>query len=249
MKTSYTHEEILVALRKPLNARRVLKRKGAGGQELSYLATPDVIQKLNEIFGEDGWMDRLLSIEPVNANVGGAMMWRATVSVEARIGDRWIQHADTGIGVARGKSGISPEELEKCIKEAVSDALKRAARKFGDQFGNCLYDKDAPEHQGQSRPEKASVQEIERYNKAVKEARALGLIKKNGDPPEDAEAGANRAALFERLGYVEKWLEKNRPAKAEDSEATDVAENGDGGEDLDEQFQNAVARDEVEVTQ
>ena len=39
-------------------------------------------------------------------------------------------------------AGGSPEALETAIKGAVSDALKRAMRHFGKQFGNSLYDKE-----------------------------------------------------------------------------------------------------------
>jgi DNA recombination protein Rad52 len=142
--------DILEELRKPLDPTRVAKRAGAGNRQLSYLETYDVIDTLNRIFGYGGWSDRVLEIAPVNEH-----LWRATVQLEAYIGDRLVTHSDTGIGVAKG---TSTEELEKCVKECCSDALKRAARKFGDQFGNCLYDKHAPEHGTQStqqRPQQA----------------------------------------------------------------------------------------------
>lgn len=136
---------ILDELGKPLDPKRVAKRDGAGSMKLSYLETYDVIDTLNRIFGYDGWSDRVLELAPVNEN-----LWRATVELSAWIGERLVTHSDTGIGVSRGGKS---EETEKCVKEAVSDGLKRAARKFGDQFGNCLYDKHAPEHGGtQQRP-------------------------------------------------------------------------------------------------
>jgi DNA recombination protein Rad52 len=131
-------DHILNDLSQPLDPSRVSKRTGAGSRQLSYLETYDVINHLNSIFGYDGWSDYLTGIERI-----GPTLWRATVRIEAHIGDTLVTHSDTGIGVHTKESN---EEIEKAVKEAASDALKRAARKFGDQFGNCLYDKSAPEH-------------------------------------------------------------------------------------------------------
>jgi len=137
-------ETILGQLARPLDPSRVAKRSGAGSRKLSYLESYDVIDHLNLIFGYDGWSDRVQEIAQVNEHV-----WRATVELIVEIGDRTVIHTDTGIGICKG---ASTEEQEKAVKECVSDALKRAARKLGDQFGNCLYDKEAPEHNGRNAP-------------------------------------------------------------------------------------------------
>lgn len=140
---------ILKQLSEPLDHDRVAARDGAGGRKLSYLETHDVISKLNEVFGFDGWRDTMRDFEPV-----GDRLFRATVDLEVRFGDTWIKHSDVGIGVVVGQNASS-ESIEKAVKEAVSDALKRAARKLGDQFGNCLYDK---EYNRQNPPQGAQPQ-------------------------------------------------------------------------------------------
>jgi len=49
-------------------------------------------------------------------------------------------HEDCGYG-SMANSRDKAAALEKCKKEAVTDALKRALRSFGNVLGNCLYDK------------------------------------------------------------------------------------------------------------
>jgi hypothetical protein len=50
-----------------------------------------------------------------------------------------VNREDVGHGIA---AGTSSEAIEMARKGAVTDALKRALRSFGNQFGNSLYDKD-----------------------------------------------------------------------------------------------------------
>ena len=81
---------------------------------------------------------------------------------------------------------------ESAIKEAESDALKRALKSFGDQFGLSLYDKDkAWLKPDDSKPTVSSNKPIDRSesDKFIKECEAfinkpankdkLGLLKKN----------------------------------------------------------------------
>lgn len=50
-------------------------------------------------------------------------------------------HEDVGIGeIVNCPSRASA--IDKCRKEAVTDAVKRCLRYFGNSTGNCLYDKD-----------------------------------------------------------------------------------------------------------
>lgn len=135
-------EEQKALLAKPLSPDRIKKRVQAGMQ-LSYLEGWDVISTANDIFGIDGWSSTVTSLACIATDeykggnrTGWQTAYRATVTVV--IGDQ--QHEDAGFG-----SGISYsnaiESHEIALKEAVTDALKRALRHWGDQFGLCLYDK------------------------------------------------------------------------------------------------------------
>jgi len=174
--------QILHELAQPLDPRRVSKRTGAGSAKLSYLETHDVIDRLNAIFGYDGWetsTDTLTPVGPREAPVG----YTATVTITARFSDtRTVRHSDVGWGTVRKM------DCELGAKEAVSDALKRAARKFGPQFGNDLYDKDAPEHRGQMRQAPAAhspgtactEQQVAFYEQAREFAKAIGVPQVTG---------------------------------------------------------------------
>ena len=63
----------------------------------------------------------------------------ATVEVTVESYGNFVEREDVGFGDQRGTSAVAVYEM--AYKEAVTDALKRALRSFGNQFGNALYDK------------------------------------------------------------------------------------------------------------
>jgi DNA recombination protein Rad52 len=148
--------EAVERLNQPLNPARVHKREGGGGRQLSYLEAHDVIRAANDIFGIGGWSYQTrelvcLGEEPVQGRdinkQGFRIAYRAVV--EVRVGDSCFADAGYGDAVEYTGSKLTPHEL--AAKEAVSDAVKRCLKNYGDQFGLCLYDKDAPEHRGGQR--------------------------------------------------------------------------------------------------
>lgn len=126
-------ETVNQQLSQPLEQSRVAKRQGGGGMSLSYLEGFDVIDTANAIFGYDGWSSAVRSV------VATQYGYIATVAV--LIGD--VKREDSGFGIVTRDNG---EGHEMAVKGAVTDALKRALRTFGDQFGNSLYSKDDPNH-------------------------------------------------------------------------------------------------------
>lgn len=126
-------EEVLRDLAKPLEDSRIQGRQvGNQGASAPYLETFDVIETANRIFGPDGWSYRLLGSPMFVDGLNGYM---AEVEVEAM----GVKHSDIGTNMLRSEHATSHD---MSIKGAVSSALKRALRGFGDQFGNSLYDKD-----------------------------------------------------------------------------------------------------------
>ena len=49
-------------------------------------------------------------------------------------------HDDVGVGTA--DQGSRPASMQKAMKEAVTDARKRALKNFGNLLGLCIYDKE-----------------------------------------------------------------------------------------------------------
>lgn len=85
-------------------------------------STEGVINDLIEQSGEEA------SAEVIMAQLGSAGIPKQTVT-----------RNDVGHGTSTAK-GVVPD-FEAAEKEAVTDALKRSLRSFGNQFGNSLYDK------------------------------------------------------------------------------------------------------------
>lgn len=114
--------------------RDFIKTRPQSGQQLRYIEGWYVIERLNAVFGYDGWSFDTGSFVVTNAGD------RAVVYVQVTLRACGVSRADVGVGVTAGKGA---EALETAIKAAVTDGLKRAARTFGTGFGNRLYDKAA----------------------------------------------------------------------------------------------------------
>lgn len=143
-------EPNLEKLTQPLDPSRVKSREGGGGRSLSYIEGHDAIRTANEVFGIGNWSYRVvelseLGVEPIESGdrSGFRAGYRAVVEVEALIDGRVALFSDVGYGDSMEYTGSRITVHELASKEAVTDALKRALKNFGDQFGLSLYDKGA----------------------------------------------------------------------------------------------------------
>ncbi|KAI0351943.1 recombination protein Rad52 [Trametes cingulata] len=130
-------------LDKKLGPEYISQRPGpGGGPKLTYAEGWKIINLANEVFGFNGWSTNVVSIttdfidyseESRRYNVGVTAIVRVTL----RDG---VFHEDVGYGLLEN-SKSKGAALDKCKKEAVTDAVKRTLRNFGNLLGNCLYDK------------------------------------------------------------------------------------------------------------
>jgi len=131
----------------PLNKSNVSTRDQSG-RKLSYLEGWWVIAEANRIFGFDGWTRETIDIRLVaerDREIGQAKAPGFGVSyiVKVRVivfaGDSLVtrEGCGTGHGIDRDLGAAH----ESAIKEAETDAMKRALMTFGNQFGLALYDK------------------------------------------------------------------------------------------------------------
>jgi len=144
---SFTPEQTAM-LEEKLSSSHVASRK-QGGTSLSYIEGYHVIDEANRIFGFDGWSYSISDIKEVAKEAveigarktdGFHVGVVAQVEVSIRSEDfGYLSREDVGFGDQRGTSAVAVYEM--AYKEAVTDALKRALRSFGNQFGNALYDK------------------------------------------------------------------------------------------------------------
>lgn len=180
--------EQVAALSEALDPSRVAQVQVGGGRSAGYLKAYDVIETANRIFGFDGWSYRVIGTPECNE----AGVYSAIVEVAA-LG---VTRTDIGTNPLQGgQSGPQASHHEMSMKGAVSDALKRALRTFGAQFGNDLYEKDTPARGGVRRtPERPQRQEQSR-SEAVNAGNLLSWAFQ--------EHNLNRTAVLSILG-VEK---------------------------------------------
>jgi DNA repair and recombination protein RAD52 len=129
-------------LEAPLNAKHVAERKQAG-RSLSYIEGWHAIAEANRIFGFGNWTRETIDIRCVaeapktfsSGKTGHSVSYvcrvRVTVFGVLREGTGAGHGMDADLGLAH----------ESAIKEAETDAMKRALMTFGNPFGLALYDK------------------------------------------------------------------------------------------------------------
>lgn len=129
-------------LEAPLDKAHVKEPSGSFGPKGDYLEGWHVMNELNRVFGFDGWSYRIdLTRDALDKakNSKGDDQWQAayTCICTLTVGDVTRQDVGFGSGFAKQVG----DAIEGATKEAATDALKRAARTFGNIFGLALYDK------------------------------------------------------------------------------------------------------------
>ena len=86
-------------LKRPFRASQLKWRKGPGGKELVYITARDVMDRLDEAVGSDGWSSHLREVQG-----------RVTCELSIRFGERWITKTD-----GAGDTGIEGEKGENRV--------------------------------------------------------------------------------------------------------------------------------------
>jgi len=121
-----------------------VKTRSQSGRSLSYVEGWWAIAEANRIFGFDGWSRETFEIKCVAERErklsSGADAWGVTyiARVRVRVGDIVREGCGTGHGIDRDLG----QAHESALKEAETDAMKRALMTFGNPFGLALYDKE-----------------------------------------------------------------------------------------------------------
>lgn len=114
-------KDLLTQLKQPFEPKFLKWRVGATSKDktkgiaLAYLDAREVMKRLDEVCGIDGWQAKYIPVE------GGLIC-----ELSIKIGDNWITKSNTA-----DNTKVAP------IKGGASDALKRAAVLFG--VGRYLY--------------------------------------------------------------------------------------------------------------
>jgi DNA recombination protein Rad52 len=135
-----------------------VRTRQSGSLTLSYIEGWHAIAEANRIFGYDAWDRQTMAVKCVWEGLKGnrsACSYIARVRVRVRAGDKEI--CREGCGSGHGV-GLTPGEAhESAIKEAETDAMKRALSTFGNPFGLALYDKEQQNVRGRCKKPQESA--------------------------------------------------------------------------------------------
>lgn len=143
--------EQIKALEAPLIRDNVKARKQAG-REVSYIESWHAESEANRIFGYDGWDSKIKDLRMVSEREvvigkggqyekpGWSVSYICTVAVVVFVDERGPVIRE-GVGAGHGIDADPGQAHESAVKEAASDAEKRALKTWGNQFGLALYDK------------------------------------------------------------------------------------------------------------
>jgi DNA recombination protein Rad52 len=145
-------------------ARSAVSERKQAGRALSYVESWYCIAEANRIFGFGNWDRETVELKCVHEHGdeqdGGKWKHYVTYTAKVRIAVRGVDNVTTvreGCGAGHGKGmGDCGDAHESALKEAESDAMKRALMSFGNSFGLALYDKS-----------QSNVVDVDKQNKFV----------------------------------------------------------------------------------
>ena len=186
------------ALAQPLDPALVSQRKGRGGRKFDYIEGHTAIDQANRIFGFGGWGYELIGdvtmrqIESTDSRTGEVTRSAAYSAMVRVTVPGAPSRTDVGFQAVTDESA---DGHETAFKGAVTDALKRALRSFGDRFGNGLYG-DPPTASRSSRDAERSSQAAERSSRPQRSAASgrSGDERRSQQPPRRRVAAQPAAA-------------------------------------------------------
>ena len=122
-------------LNQPIDPKVVAFRQ-QGTMQLAYLESWYVINEANRIFGFDGWQSETVQLDCVQSDE-----FCVTYIAKVRVTINDVIKEGVGAGHGKGERVNLGDKHESAVKEAESDARKRAFMQFGSQFGLSLYDR------------------------------------------------------------------------------------------------------------
>jgi DNA repair and recombination protein RAD52 len=151
----------LTILTQELDSNRI-KTREKGNINLSYIEGFDVIDTANKVFGFGNWSYSISKLDQVsqelNQNQNNVVCYKAVVQIQIHNTNHTLDVNRQDVGFGTGVAKSLADAHEGAAKEAVTDAIKRCFRSFGNQFGNSLYDKSRNQNQ------ESSYQQNQNYN-------------------------------------------------------------------------------------
>jgi recombination DNA repair RAD52 pathway protein len=126
----------------------LMTRPGPGGRSLLYLTGAAVTRTLNDTFGYDGWHLHIVKTEQTvcvqqvkdeSKKSSPSLPWHVAYLSHVRVTHRASGTVKEDVGAGDAVDRVLATAVGHAIKASITDALKRAARHFGDKLGNALY--------------------------------------------------------------------------------------------------------------
>lgn len=203
----FTDDQIK-ALKAPLDPKHVKAPTGSFGPKGDYIEGWHAINELNRVFGFDGWSYTIDLTRDALERDDSKGQWQAayTCICTLTVGD--VTRQDVGFG--SGFAKMIGDAIEGATKEAATDALKRAARTFGNIFGLALYDKSR--ENVQAPPQELPTGPINDKTRDWLAAQIDSTAQPVGDFCRAFEVTSLKAITYEQLDAVKEWLRNNRKA-------------------------------------
>lgn len=203
-----TPEQIKM-LQAPLDPKHVAKPTGKFGPKGDYIEGWHAINELNRVFGFDGWSYTInLARDDLREgqDSNGQTQWQAAYTCICTLTAAGVTREDVGFG--SGFARTIGDAIEGATKEAVTDALKRAARTFGNIFGLALYDKArANVHEP---PKELPTGPITDKTRDWLSAQIDATGRPVGDFCKAFDAQSLKAITYEQMDDVKRWLRENK---------------------------------------
>lgn len=148
----------------------IIKHRPGGRGMLKYIKGDTAIDTANRIFGFGKWGYQVVSRghEVIEDEKKGRIEFY-TADIELSVMGAAFPFPGDGVGIVTAPYTV--EMHEKARKESTTDALKRALRHYGDQFGLSLYDEDDYVDAGNG--ESVRVGDVKPGNKAQQPKRVV----------------------------------------------------------------------------
>jgi hypothetical protein len=139
VSTEDVAKNITEELYKPF-PREMEKSINKGGRNLTYIPASEVVNRLNRVFGVDGWESETVNQWRDGDTIVAHVRLTAYFPVDGHVGQdvayapsrKSISHDGFGgVAIKFGKGSDTPVDLGDEYKGAASDALKKAATLFG----------------------------------------------------------------------------------------------------------------------
>ena len=188
-------------LKQPIDPKAVSSRE-QGGMQLSYLESWYVINEANRIFGFDGWWSETVQLDCVHSD---EFLVTYIAKVKITVGN--VIREGVGAGHGRGQNVKQGDKHESAVKEAESDARKRALMQFGSQFGLSLYD-------GKKKWKTA------KRDRSAEQVQNLAVVAKDA-----ILKATTRAKLDQCAEYLDKRYDENQIPREDYNSLSDLIKN------------------------